>query len=49
MDPRNDSSHVPPTETADEGLGEHTGPTEATSAVEKLPGEFGDLDGTEGG
>lgn len=45
MDPKDESKDV----AVDEGVGEHTGPTPATSAVETLPDEFGDLEGTEAG
>jgi hypothetical protein len=47
MDPKNEGTDVPTEAPADDGLGEHTGPTPATAAVETLSGEFGELEDPE--
>ena len=43
MDPSSESTKVSKNGSPDDGLGEHTGDTPATSAVDDLPGQFGDL------
>jgi hypothetical protein len=49
MEPERESTHTTATAGEEEGLGEHSGATEATTAVETLSGRFADLDDVDGG